>query len=161
MSLVNQKNQMSKIHFKNNNNKEGIKSCNWFQIFVQQNHAPFYESTCSLDELDEKRNHSKISKFWNFERKGYKGKDSFKKPFDKKIMFNGFKMSSFRCRSHVNEINMPKNMFGCLLKFILGFSRIFYISSIKLKYSYTIMYDCEKLPLTRDLSYIRLFNFIT
>jgi hypothetical protein len=25
-------------------------------------HAPFYENTCSLDELDEKPNHSKISK---------------------------------------------------------------------------------------------------
>jgi len=37
----------------------------------------FYESTCSLDELDEKPNHTKISKSWNFERKGYKAKDSF------------------------------------------------------------------------------------
>ncbi len=34
-----------------------------------------------------------------------------------------------------------------------------YISSIKLKYSYTIMYDCEKSPLTHELFYIRLFNF--
>jgi hypothetical protein len=73
-------------------------------------------------------------------------------------MFNGFKMSSFRCRSHVQEINMPKNMFGCPLKFILEFFKIFYIG-IKLKYSYTIMYDCEKSPLTHELSYIKLFNF--
>jgi hypothetical protein len=36
-------------------------------------------------------------------------------------MFNGFKMFSFRCRSHVQEIIFPKNMFGCLLKLILGF----------------------------------------
>ncbi len=36
-------------------------------------------------------------------------------------MFNGFKMSSFICKSHVKEINMPKNMFGCPLKLILGF----------------------------------------
>ncbi len=36
-------------------------------------------------------------------------------------MFNGFKMSSFRCKSHVKEINMPKDIFGCQLKFILGF----------------------------------------
>jgi hypothetical protein len=26
----------------------------------------------------------------------------FFKPFDKNIMFNGFKMSSFRCKSHVH-----------------------------------------------------------
>jgi len=43
----------------------------------------------------------------------------------KKIMFNGFKMSSFICRSHVKEINMPKNMFGCPLKLILGFFGFF------------------------------------
>jgi hypothetical protein len=36
---------------------------------------------------------------------------------------------------------------------------IFYIFGIKLKYSYTIMYDCEKLPLTHELSYIGLLNF--
>jgi hypothetical protein len=35
----------------------------------------------------------------------------------------------------------------------------FYISSIKLKYSYTIMYTCEKSPFTHELSYIGLFNF--
>jgi hypothetical protein len=54
-----------------------------------------------LDELDEKPNHTKFSKFSNFERKGCKAKDSFKKPFDKTIMSNGFKMSSFGCKSHV------------------------------------------------------------
>jgi hypothetical protein len=27
-----------------------------FKVFVQQKHAPFYESTCSLDELHEKSN---------------------------------------------------------------------------------------------------------
>jgi len=74
-------------------------------------------------------------------------------------MFNGFKMFSSRCRSHVQEIIMLKNMFGCPLKLILGFSRIFFISSIKLKYSYTIMNDCEKSPITHELSYIELFNF--
>jgi hypothetical protein len=109
-----------------------------------------------LDEFDEKPNHSKFSKF---EEKGYKAKDSFFKPFDKTIMFNGFKMSSFKCRSLVKEIIMPKNMFGCPLKLILGFFRIFCISGIKLKYSYTIMYDCEKSQLTHELSYIGLFNF--
>jgi hypothetical protein len=50
-------------------------------------------------------------------------------------------------------------MFGCPLKIILGFSKIFYIFGIKLKYSYTIMYECEKSPLTYELFYIGLFNF--
>jgi len=68
-------------------------------------------------------------------------------------------MSIFRCRSHVKKMNVPKNMFGCPLKLILKFFEIFFISSIKLKYSYTIMYDYEKSPLTHELSYIGLFNF--
>ncbi len=51
----------------------------------------------------------------------------------KKIMFNGFKMSWFKCRSHMKEINMPKNMFGCTFKLILGFLRIFCIFGITLK----------------------------
>jgi len=50
-------------------------------------------------------------------------------------------------------------MFGCPLKLILGFFENLYISYIKLKYSYTIMYDCEKSPVTHELSYIGLFNF--
>ncbi len=68
-------------------------------------------------------------------------------------------MSNFRCKSHVQEIILPKNMFGCPLKLILRFSGIFCIFSIKLKYSYTIMYECEKKLLTHALSYIGLFNF--
>jgi hypothetical protein len=50
-------------------------------------------------------------------------------------------------------------MFSCLLKLILGFFTIFCIFGIKLKYSYTIMYDCQKSTLTHELSYIGLFNF--
>jgi len=73
-------------------------------------------------------------------------------------MFNGFKMSSFRCKSHVKEINMQKNMFDYPLKLILRFFGIFFIFGIK-KNSYTIMYYCEKSPLTHELSYIGLFNF--
>jgi len=56
----------------------------------------------------------------------------------------------------VQEIILPKNMFVCPLKLILGFFRIF---GIKQKYSYTIMYECEKSPLTYELFYIGLFNF--
>jgi hypothetical protein len=54
---------------------------------------------------------------------------------------------------------MPKNMFGYPLKFILKFLGIFCISCIKVKYSYTIMYDYEKSPLKHELSHIGLFNF--
>jgi hypothetical protein len=68
-------------------------------------------------------------------------------------------MSIFRRKSHVKEINMPKNMFGYPLKLILNFLGIFCIFGIKVKYSYTIMYDYEKSPLTHELSYIGLFNF--
>jgi hypothetical protein len=50
-------------------------------------------------------------------------------------------------------------MFGCPLKLILGFSGIFCIFGSKKKNSYTIMYECEKSPLTHELSYIGLFNF--
>jgi len=65
-------------------------------------------------------------------------------------------MSSFRCRSHVQEIILPKHMFDYTLKTHFG---IFCISSIKLKYSYTIIYECEKSSLTHELFYIGLFNF--
>jgi len=54
---------------------------------------------------------------------------------------------------------MPRNMFGCPLKLISGFFKVFCISSIKIKHSYTIMYDCEKSPLTHELFYIGLLNF--
>jgi hypothetical protein len=59
------------------NQKECINSYNWFKLFIQQKNAPFYKNKCSLDELDEKPNHTKISKSWNFAGKGYKAKDSF------------------------------------------------------------------------------------
>jgi hypothetical protein len=68
---------MFKLHFFKKNLKECVKSSNWFQTFCTTKHALFYESTCSLDELDEKPNHTKISKFWNFERKGSKQRTHF------------------------------------------------------------------------------------
>jgi hypothetical protein len=43
-------------------------------------------------------------------------------------MFNEFKMFSFKCRSHVQEIILPKNMFGCTLKLIFGFFRFLTIN---------------------------------
>ncbi len=70
------------------------------------------------------------------------------------------KTSSFRCRSNVQEIILPKNMFGCSLKLILGFFKIFYIFSYKPKYSYTIMYECENSPLSHELSLLPKWGVI-
>ncbi len=90
-------------------------------IFLyNRNMPPFMKVHVHWVNFDEKPNHTKISKFWNFKRKGCKAKDSFFWPFGKNIMFNGFKMSSFRCKSYVKEIILLKNIFGCLLKLILG-----------------------------------------
>jgi len=41
-------------------------------------------------------------------------------------------------------------MFSYPLKLILEFSGIFYIFGYKLKYSYTIMYECENSPLSHE-----------
>ncbi len=57
-------NQVFKVHFFKNNKKEGINHTIDFKFFVQQKHAPFYESTCSLDELDVNQI---IQKFQSFE----------------------------------------------------------------------------------------------
>jgi hypothetical protein len=46
------------------------KIIDWFQFFCTTKHAPFYENTCSLDERDEKPNHTKNLKFWKFEENG-------------------------------------------------------------------------------------------
>ncbi len=40
-----------------------------FKKIVEQKHVSFFESTCSLGELDEKPNHTKISNSWNVEIK--------------------------------------------------------------------------------------------
>jgi hypothetical protein len=56
-------------------------------------------------------------------KKGCKAKDSFFKPFDETIKFNGFKMFSFRYKSHVHEIILRKNMFGFTLKLIWDFQK--------------------------------------
>jgi hypothetical protein len=42
-------------------------------------------------------------------------------------------------------------MFGCSLKLILRFFEIFYISSYKPEYWYTIMYAYEKSSLSHEL----------
>jgi hypothetical protein len=40
-------------------------------------HASYYESTCSLNEFDEKSNHTKISKFWILKKSATRQKDHF------------------------------------------------------------------------------------
>jgi len=122
---------------------EWIKSYNWFQTFCMTKTCTFYESTCSLDELDEKPNYTKTSKSWNFEGKSSKESDFFLKTFEKKIMFNVFKISSLRCRSCVWEISLPKNMFDYPSKFTLGISRNFWVFGYKPKYLYIIMSEFE------------------
>ncbi len=108
--------------------------------------CPFYESICSLDELDENWNHNKISKFWNFEGKGYKAKDSFFKPFDKKIMFNGFKICEVQVTCEGN--NLAKKHVWLSIEIHFG---IFCVSSYKPKYSYIIMYEFENSPPSHEL----------
>jgi hypothetical protein len=64
-----------------------------------------------------------IQKFQNFEilkERVTRQRTHFLNHLIKKYV-QWFKMSSFRCKSHVKEINMQKNMFGCPLKLILGF----------------------------------------
>jgi hypothetical protein len=58
-------------------------------------------------------------------------------------------MFSLKCRSHVQEKILPKNMFGYPLKLIFG---IFCIFGYKQKYSYTIMYECENSSPPHELS---------
>ncbi len=89
----------------------------------------------------------KVLKFW---RKGVQGEglNFFYHLIIKK--FNVFKVSNFRCRSHVQEIILPKNMFSCPLNFIWGFFGIFCIFNYRPKYWYTIMYECENSPLSHE-----------
>ncbi len=47
------------------------------------------------------------------------------------IMFNGFKMSSFRCRSHVQEIIFPRNMLVVQRNSFLDFFGIFCVYGYK------------------------------
>jgi hypothetical protein len=92
---------MSKVLFFLNNQKEGIKSYNWFQKNCTTKTCPLLWKYMFIGWTWWKTKSYKNFKVLKFEGKGCKAKDSFKKPFDKKYMFNGFKMSSFRCKSHM------------------------------------------------------------
>jgi len=72
-----------------------------------------------------------IQKFQSLEtlkEKATRKKNPFFKPLDIKITFDGFKMSSLRCNSHVHEIILPKNMYGCPLKLLLGFLKNMFVA---------------------------------
>jgi hypothetical protein len=64
------------------------------------------------------------------EKVARKKKTHFFNHLTKRIMFNMFKMSSLGCRSHVHEIILSKNMFGCPLKFILKLFGDFYVLTL-------------------------------
>jgi hypothetical protein len=60
----------------------------------------------------------------NLKETATKQRTHFFKPFNKKIIFSGFKMFSFRCKSHVQEIITKKHVwlsieiqFGIFLNF--------------------------------------------
>jgi len=86
--------------------------------------------------------------FWKFERKGCKEKDLFFKPFDQKIMFNGFKMFSLRYEvTCVGGNNLAKKHICLSIETHFG---IFCIFSYKSKYSCTIMYEFH-------MNYLKLY----
>jgi hypothetical protein len=60
---------------------------------------------------------------------------------------------------HMCKNNLAKKHVWLSIETHFEFFGIYYISSIKSKYSYTIMYECENSPLTHELPYIGLFNF--
>jgi len=62
------------------------------------------------------------------------------------------------CRAYIKETILPKNMFSCPLKLIVGFSGIFYVFGYKSKYWYTIMCEYENSPLSHEWFEIKLFN---
>jgi hypothetical protein len=58
---------------------------------IQQKHIPFYEHTCSLDELMKNQIIQNFQSFKIWKEKVTRQKDSFFKPFDKKICSMGSK----------------------------------------------------------------------
>ncbi len=85
----------------------------------------------------------KVLKFWH---KGLQAKGLIFLIISicKNIMFNEFKMFSFRCRWHVQELILPKKHVWFFNKTHLKFFRFFCIFDYKPKYWYTIMYAFEK-----------------
>jgi len=82
---------------------------------------------CSLGELAKKLNHTKNLKFWKFEGKSYKTNDSFLKPFGQKIIFNEFKMFSFKLQVACVRNNLAKKHVWLSIETHFG---IFYVLAI-------------------------------
>jgi hypothetical protein len=59
-------------------------------------------------------------------------------------MFNGFKMSSFRCKSHVKEIIFAKKHFWLSIETQFHILNIFLPFLLLTKILIHIMYACEK-----------------
>ncbi len=112
----------------------------------------------TLYELDEKPNYIKISKSLNFEGKGYKEKEFSKKPFDKKIVFNGFKCLAWGVGHMCKKRSCQKT---CLVVHWNSFLEFLGIFSYKPKYSYKIMYECENSSPPHEISQIGLLTFFS
>jgi hypothetical protein len=122
-------------------------------IFLHnKNMSPFMKIHVHWVNLMKNQIKQKFQSFEILKEKGYKAKDSFSWPFGKNIMFNGFKMSNFKCKSHVKEIILSKTSLVVYWNSFWGFSRIFYIFGNKKKYWYTITCACEKSPSSHELS---------
>jgi hypothetical protein len=92
----------------------------------------------------------KVLKFW---RKGLPGKLRIHfLPLGKITMFNGFKMFSFKCKSHMWKIILLENMFVCPLKLSLDFFWDFLCFWLETKILIQIMYVYEKSPPSHELS---------
>jgi hypothetical protein len=107
------------------NKKECINSYNWFQTLCTTKTCPFlwkYMFIIWRWWITKLHKNFKVFKFW---RKGYREKHFKKKTIRRIFLFNGFKMFSSRCKSHVQEIFLQKNMFSCPLKLILEFLGFF------------------------------------
>jgi hypothetical protein len=99
---------VSEVFFKKNNQKKCIMSYNWFKKICTTKACPLLWKYMFIGWTWWKTKSYKKFKVLKIWRKGLQGKGLIFKPFDKKKMFTGFKMSSFRCKSHVQEIILPK-----------------------------------------------------
>ncbi len=143
---------MYKVHSENIYSKGRHKIIEFISNFLnKENMPPFMKVHVHWMNLMKNQIIQKFQSFEILKEKVTKQKTRLKNHLTKNYV-RWVQMSNFRCKSHVKEINMVKNMFGWPLKLILGFF------GIRLKYSYTIMYDCEKSPSTHELSYIGLLS---
>jgi hypothetical protein len=130
--------------------KEFLKWYNWFQTFWKRKYDPFMHYMFIRSIWWKKI----IWKFQSFKILKQKATREMIILLNCLVfvLFTRFKFSNFRCRSHVQEITMQKNMFS-------WYFGIFCVYACKRKYLCTIMYTCEKSPSSHELSYVGLFKF--